>query len=292
MSAASGDAGVRLSHDPAVEVPRSPAPAKPSRPRSRTFSRATKRALPAISVLVFLGIWQIVGGRINPILLATPSKVGEAFVDINREGLLWPAFSRAMEVLGAGLGIASVGGIALGVLMGRSETAYRVFSPYVAFFQATPLIALTPLVVIWFGIGFEAEVAVTAMLAVWSIIINTSEGVRMTPDSLLDMSRIYHANERSVIRDIAVPHAIPYIFAGLRIGLAKAMIGVIIAEMDVSLKGLGGLVENFGNSFETARLLAAIITSSFVGVIGTVILEIVRRRAAPWAGKSRVRTQV
>jgi NitT/TauT family transport system permease protein len=106
------------------------------------------------------------------------------------------------------------------------------------------------------------------------------------------MSRIYHANERSVIRDIAVPHAIPYIFAGLRIGLAKAMIGVIIAEMDVSLKGLGGLVENFGNSFETARLLAAIITSSFVGVIGTVILEIVRRRAAPWAGKSRVRTQV
>jgi len=291
MSAAREDAVALTSQGSLVTgpppVPSSELPRRPGLLRRQGF----KRLLPIISVLIFLAVWQIVGSRINPILLATPSAVGQAFVDINREGLLWPAFSRAMEVLVVGLGIAGVAGIAIGVLMGRSDTAYRTLNPYVAFFQATPLIALTPLVVIWFGIGFQSEVAVTVLLAVWSVIINTSEGVRNTPESLLDMARIYQASERSIIRQIALPHAIPYMFAGLRIALAKGMIGVIIAEMDVSLKGLGGLVEDFGNSFQTARLLAAIITSSCVGVIGTIILELVRRRVAPWAGRSQAKTQ-
>lgn len=291
MSAAREDAALLPGQSPVVSSPPPVGSADPSKWRALTRGRGVKKLLPVVSVLVFLTIWQIVGARINPILLATPSAVGQAFVDINREGLLWPAFSRAMEVLVVGLGIAGVAGIAIGVLMGRSDTAYRTLNPYVAFFQATPLIALTPLVVIWFGIGFQSEVAVTVLLAVWSVIINTSEGVRNTPESLLDMARIYQASERSVIRQIALPHAIPYMFAGLRIALAKGMIGVIIAEMDVSLKGLGGLVEDFGNSFQTARLLAAIITSSCVGVIGTIVLELVRRRVAPWAGRSKAKTQ-
>jgi NitT/TauT family transport system permease protein len=242
-------------------------------------------ALPILSVVVFLILWQVIGSGINPILLATPSAVAGAFVDLIRDGTLWPAFLRAMEVLAVGFGLAAVAGIALGVLMGRSETAYRVANPYVSFFQATPLIALTPLVVIWFGIGFDSEIAITFLLAVWSIIINTAEGVRTTPGTLLDMARIYHISEWSVIRNIAVPHAVPFIFAGLSIGLAKGLVGVIIGEMDISLKGLGGLITNFGDAFQTAPLLAAIISSSTVGVIGVVIIEVVRRRIAPWANR-------
>ena len=262
-------------------------------PREALRALAARSAtLPILSVVVFLTIWQIVGAGINPILLATPLAVAGAFGDITRDGTLVPAFLRAMEVLGVGFGLSAVVGIAVGVLMGRSETANRVLTPYVSFFQATPLIGLVPLVVIWFGIGFQSEVAVTFLLAVWSIIINTSEGVKNTPETLLDMARVYHASERSVIRDIAMPHAVPFIFAGLRIALAKALIGVIIAEMDVSLKGLGGLIQNFGDAFQTASLMAAIITSSLVGVVGTVVLELLRRRIAPWASRSNTHTQV
>lgn len=250
-----------------------------------------KAVLPVVSVIVFLGLWQLFGSNINPILLATPSAVGGAFVEIAKDGTLGPAFLRAMEVLGVGFALAAVVGIAVGVLMGRSDAARRVLNPYVSFFQATPLIALTPLVVIWVGIGFQAEVAITFLLAVWSIIINTQEGVRNTPSTLLDMARIYQASGSSVIRNIALPYAIPYIFAGLRIGLAKGLIGVIIGEMDISLKGLGGLITNYGDAFQTAQLLAAIISSSLVGVIGTVILEVVRRRIAPWAKRVDVRGQ-
>lgn len=242
-----------------------------------------KGVLPVVSVIVFLLLWQAFGSTVNPILLATPTSVGDAFVQITRDGSLGPAFLHAMAVLASGFALAAVVGIALGILMGRNEAAHRVLNPYVSFFQATPLIALTPLVVIWFGIDFQAEVAITFLLAVWSIIINTEEGIRNTPQNLLDMARIYQASRWSVIRNIAVPFAIPYIFAGLRIGIAKGLVGVIIGEMDISLKGLGGLIQNYGDAFQTAELMAAIISSSLVGVLGTVVLEIIRRRIAPWA---------
>lgn len=254
--------------------------------------RSVRRVLPVASVLVFLLTWQLVGERTNPILLSTPTSVAQAFGKMWSQGILVPAFLHAMAVLGTGLGLAAVIGVALGVLMGRSATFYSVFSPYVAFFQATPLVALVPLMVIWFGIGFSAEVAVTFMLGIWSIIINTTEGVRNTPTTLLDMARLYHVKERSVVLHIALPNALPYIFAGFRIALAKGLIGVIIAEMDVTLKGLGGLAENYGSSFQTAFLLATIITSSCVGVIGAIILDLLRRRVAPWAAKSDVERKV
>jgi ABC-type nitrate/sulfonate/bicarbonate transport system permease component len=251
-----------------------------------------RTTLPIVSVIVFLALWQVLGSRINPILLATPSAVGSSFVDIVRTGTLVYAFLRALEVLAVGFSIAAVVGIAVGLAMGRNETIGRILDPYVSFFQATPLIALTPLVVIWTGIGFTAEVTITFLLAVWSVIINTAEGTRNTPTILLDMARVYHATERSVVRNVAMPHALPYIFAGLRIALAKALIGVIIGEMDVSLKGLGGLIVNYGDAFQTAPLLASIVSSSLVGVIGTIILEVLRRRLAPWSTSGHVHTQV
>jgi NitT/TauT family transport system permease protein len=218
--------------------------------------------------------------------------VWHAFLNLINDGTLGPAFARAMEVLGTGFGIAAAAGIIIGVLMGRSTIARNVLNPYVSFFQATPLIALTPLVVIWTGIGFESEVLITVLLAVWSIIINTSEGIRNTPVNLLDMARVYRSSELSIVRNVAVPHAIPYIFAGLRIGLAKGLIGVIIGEMDISLKGLGGLIQDSGDAFQTAPLLAAIVCSSLVGVAGTIVLEVLRRRIAPWSTSSDAHRKV
>ena len=268
-----------------------------SRPRKGSGSSSRRRLVKGIgiqvlSVVIFLSIWQIAGSHVNPILLATPTRVWHAFVNLIQDGTLGPAFLRAMEVLGTGFGIGAIAGVVIGIVMGRSTVARSILNPYVSFFQATPLIALTPLVVIWTGIGFESEVLITVLLAVWSIIINTSEGIRNTPVTLLDMARVYRSSELSVVRNVALPHAIPYIFAGLRIGLAKALIGVIIGEMDISLKGLGGLIQDSGDAFQTAPLLAAIISSSLVGVIGTVILELLRRRIAPWANTTDAHRKV
>lgn len=246
------------------------------------------RALPLLSVVVFLCVWQFLGRNIDPILLASPTAVIGAFADLLTSGQLWPAFSTAMGDLAVGYGAAIVVGIAVGIFMGRSITIERILNPYVNFFQATPLIALVPLVVIWFGVGFEARVIVTFLLAVWSVIINTATGVKQTPDSLIDVGRIYKFNRRQTVLTIALPNAVPSIFAGMRIALGKALIGVLISQMEISVTGLGGLVVNYGNAFKTAYLLAAIITASLVGVVAAVILEVLRSLLFPWTKVDRV----
>jgi NitT/TauT family transport system permease protein len=157
-----------------------------------------------------------------------------------------------------------------------------MLNPYVNFFQATPLIALVPLVVIWFGVELKARVAVVFILAVWSIIINTTTGVKDTAPALLDVGRIYKLNPFQVVTNVQLPNAVPHIFAGLRIALGKALIGVMIAQMEISVTGLGGIVINYGNAFKTAYLLAGVVTASLVGVVAAALLEVIRKRVFPW----------
>lgn len=250
---------------------------QPKNFRARWYS-----ALPVISVIAVIAIWQEIGGRLNPYLLSTPARVATAFGDLAANGQLWHAFIISMEDFWVGYILAVIVGIGAGILMGRSPTIERIANPYINFFQATPLIALVPLIIIWFGVGFEARVAVTFTLGVWSIIINTHMGVKSTPANLLDVARIYKFSRRQTVREIALPNAVPHIFAGLRIGLGKALIGMMIAEMEVSLSGLGGLVTNYGNDFKTAYLLAGVFTASLVGVICAVLLDVTRRIFFPW----------
>jgi NitT/TauT family transport system permease protein len=245
-------------------------------------SRAWYVLLPILSLVVFFTAWQIAGGRVNPILLSTPTAVARAFWDLLQSGQLAPAFGDAMRDLAIGYGLAAVVGITAGLAMGRSPVLERIFDPYINFFQATPLIALVPLIVIWFGVNLQARVAITFILGVWSVIINTTTGVKQTPPSLLDVGRIYKFNRRQTILRIQLPNAVPHIFAGLRIGLGKALIGVMIAQMEISVSGLGGLVVNYGNAFKTAYLLAAVATASLVGVVAAAALELTRKRLFPW----------
>ena len=202
--------------------------------------------------------------------------------DLLTNGTLLPAFGTTLKDLAIGYGLAIVVGVLAGIAMGRSPVLERIFDPYINFFQATPLIALVPLIVIWFGVGPTARVAVTFLLAIWSIIINTTTGVKQTPTTLLDVGRIYKLNRLQVIARIQLPNAVPSIFAGLRIALGKALIGVMIAQMEVSISGLGGIVEDYGNAFRTAYLLAGVVTASLVGVVAAVALEVIRKTAFPW----------
>ncbi len=252
------------------------------RRRSIAYTRGGRIGLPIASVLIFGLVWQYIGMHTNPILFTTPVKVGQAFWDLLRTGQLWPAFYGALRDLGIGYGLGAVVGIVVGIAMGRSPVVERMLNPYVNFFQATPLIALVPLVVIWFGVNLQARVAVVFILSVWSIIINTSTGVKDTSPALLDVGRIYKLNPLQVVGNVQLPSAVPHIFAGLRIALGKGLIGVMIAQMEISVTGLGGIVVNYGNAFKTAYLLAGVVTASLVGVIAAMLLEVIRKRVFPW----------
>jgi NitT/TauT family transport system permease protein len=252
------------------------------RGRSIAYTRAGRIGLPLVSILIFGLIWEYVGRHTNPILFTTPVKVAQAFWDLLKQGQLWPAFYGALRDLGIGYGLAAAVGIVVGMAMGRSPVLEKMLNPYVNFFQATPLIALVPLVVIWFGVELKARVAVVFILAVWSIIINTTTGVKDTAPALLDVGRIYKLNPFQVVTNVQLPNAVPHIFAGLRIALGKALIGVMIAQMEISVTGLGGIVINYGNAFKTAYLLAGVVTASLVGVVAAALLEVIRKRVFPW----------
>jgi NitT/TauT family transport system permease protein len=235
-----------------------------------------------LSVIVFLILWEIACRNINPILMPQPSRVLGAFADLIRRGVLQEAFVISLQDMAYGYFIAVGIGTVLGILMGRSRTAERIISPYVSFFMATPTIALVPLVVIWFGFGLSARVFLVATVAIWAIAINTMTGIKVTSRSMREVAHAFRLSEQQFVRWMALPNALPYIFAGLRVALGRAVVGMIVAEMTMELTGLGGLVMIYGNAFKTAHLIAGVITSAVFAVVMAGLMDIISDRVFPW----------
>lgn len=240
------------------------------------------------SLGVFLVVWQILGMRSDPISFSTPVRVVAAYIDLLHTGELQAALPQAMADLLVGYVLAVIVGITLGVLIGWSRTVEAVLNPYVNFALATPLVAVIPIIVIFFGIGWESRILTVFVLAMWKIVVNTATGMKTTPKVLREMARVYHLTELQVVREVMLLNAVPSIFAGLRIGLASALIGMIIAESEISVTGLGGLILYYGTQFKTAYLLAGICTASFVGALTITILGLVQARAFPWVAATTV----
>lgn len=252
------------------------------------FRLSRRRTLQAASVAVFLVIWQIVGTRSDPISFSTPLKVIGAFADLISTGELQAVIPQAFADLFVGYLLAVVVGIGLGALIGWNSTLETVLNPYINFALATPLVATIPIIVIFFGIGWEARILSVFVLAMWKILVNTATGMKTTPRVLREMALVYHLTEFQLVREVMLLNAVPAIFAGLRIGLASALIGMIIAESEISVTALGGLILYYGTQFETAYLLAGIFTSSFIGVIAISVLGLIQRRAFPWVAETTV----
>ncbi len=235
-----------------------------------------------LSVIIFLVLWEIACRNINPILMPQPSRVLGAFADLIRRGVLQEAFVISLQDMAYGYFIAVGIGTVLGILMGRSRMAEKIISPYVSFFMATPTIALVPLVVIWFGFGLSARVFLVATVAIWAIAINTMTGIKVTSRSMREVAHAFRLSEQQFVRWMALPNALPYMFAGLRVALGRAVVGMIVAEMTMELTGLGGLVMIYGNAFKTAHLIAGVITSAVFAVVMAGLMDIISDRVFPW----------
>lgn len=235
-----------------------------------------------LSVVVLLAVWQVACRNVNPILMPQPSKVVLAFVDLVKKGTLQKAFLISLQDMFYGYFIAVGVGTLLGVLMGRFRTVEKVLSPYVSFFMATPTIALVPVVVIWFGFGLSARVFLVATVSVWAITINTMTGIKVTSRSMREVAHAFGLSEQQFVRWMALPNALPYIFAGLRVALGRAVVGMIVSEMTMELTGLGGMVMIYGNAFKTAHLIAGVITSAVFAVFIAGLMDIISDRAFPW----------
>jgi NitT/TauT family transport system permease protein len=241
----------------------------------------------AVSVVVVLGTWEVLGAQINPIFLSTPSRIAVALFNLVRTGELLVALRLSLLGLVIGFAAAVVIGVPMGVLMGRSRTVAAALEPWVNALYVTPRVALIPLLLIWFGIGFEAQLVVIFLSSVFPLIINSYAGVREISSNLVDTARAFCASERQLFFEVILPASVPFIMTGLRLGIGQAVIGMIVAQMFLALSGLGKLLVNYGDFYKTDYVFAVVIVIGLLGVVLTEGVKIVERRFAHWKETER-----
>lgn len=236
----------------------------------------------AISVIVVIGGWEIIGRQINPLFMSYPTAIVAAAGRMIADGELGAAMMSSLQTLLVGFTLASVIGIGLGLLIGRYKLFDAATDWLVSALYATPLIAIIPLVILWFGLGDTAKLFIVTLLSVFPVLINTAAGVRNVPQQLIDVSTAFHANEHQVFTKIILPSAVPYMMTGLRLGIGRAIIGMVAAEFFTAITGLGALIVKFGNQYDTASMFVPILILMLMGIGLTALVRRAEDAFAPW----------
>ena len=238
-------------------------------------------------VAVILILWEIFGPMVNPIFFTYPSMIAIAFYDLTISGELPYYLGQSLEVMVYGLSIAIAVGIPLGIAMARFRRLDWALDLPINALYATPLVAVVPLLVLWFGIYLKAKIIVVFLFAVFPVLINTYQGVRECDKNMLEVARSFRSSERRMWQDVLLPFAVPYIIAGIRLAIGRGLIGMIIAEFYTTITGLGFMITKYANQFEMDKTFVPVIVLMVLGVSLTTILKWIGRRIAPWSQANR-----
>ncbi|HTM10518.1 MAG TPA: ABC transporter permease [Verrucomicrobiae bacterium] len=241
----------------------------------------------AVSVVAVISLWEYFGRDVNPLFLSYPSAIARAFVQLLGAGQFMQQARGSLEVYLAGLSAALVVGIVLGLLMGRYRLAEYLLDPFVYALDATPRVALIPILLLWFGLGAPAKIAVVFLSGVFPVLMNTFSGVRTVSAGLVEVGRAYGAREGKIFTKIIVPASLPFIMAGVRLAVGRALIGIITAEMFAAVTGLGALLVRYSSALATDKFFVPVIFLALLGVILTRAVELLEKRFAPWKETER-----
>ena len=191
------------------------------------------------SMVTVISVWEFVGRRSSPLFLSPPTAVVKAGAAMIVTGELLGALASSLQTVVIGFFTAAAVGIVLGLLIGRYRAVDAATDWLINALYATPLVALIPLVILWLGLGDLAKLFVVTILSVFPVLINTAAGVRNVPRALIDVSTAFAANERQVFVKIILPSAVPYMMTGLRLGIGRAIIGMVVADFLPRSRALG-----------------------------------------------------
>ena len=269
-------------------------------PRSTTRQAGNtappRRALPrwvitAIALCIFLLFWEYFGRRINPIFGSYPTAIFAASIELVRNGKLAVALVQSLQPFLLGYGIAILVGVPLGLVLGRFAVVEAALGIFVTGGYAMPLVALVPLLILWFGLGFAVKAAVIFLMSIFPIVINTWLGVKSVPKALIEVGKSLVASDTVILRRIVLPATLPYIMAGIRLAVGRAVVGMVVAEFFTAISGLGGIIINAGNNFDTATMFVPIIVLMAIAVGFNHLVGWLERVIAPWqaeiAGRDR-----
>jgi ABC-type nitrate/sulfonate/bicarbonate transport system permease component len=234
------------------------------------------------SVVVLLSAWEFFGRDVNPVFGSYPSAIAEAAWQLARTGKLWTALLDSLRPFLLGYGLAIVIGVPLGLVTGRFRTVEAAIGIYITAGYAMPLVALVPLLVLWLGLGFAVKVAIIFLMALFPICINTWLGVTAVPKSLIEVGKSFVAPDTVILRRIVLPATLPYIMAGIRLAVGRAVVAMVIAEFFTSISGLGAIIITSANNFDTATMFVPIVILMVMAIGLTYLIGAVERWVAPW----------
>jgi ABC-type nitrate/sulfonate/bicarbonate transport system permease component len=239
-------------------------------------------ALRFLSVMILALFWELAGRTGNARLLPPLSAVATAWFDLLISGQLFQALAISLQALAIGFGLSVVLGVPLGLLMGRYRRLNEFLEIYMAAMLTVPMISFIPFLVIAFGLGLHSRVWIVFLFAFAYIAINTTAGVRNVEPTYTEMARSFGARERDLFLKVILPAALPMIMAGIRLGMGRAVLGMVTSEMILAVVGFGAMLMTFSASFNSPALFATILSIVLLAVALLALIQYLDRRLIPW----------
>jgi NitT/TauT family transport system permease protein len=234
----------------------------------------------AFAAVLFVVAWKavVVFGNYPTFILPPPEMVGARLVEAWAEGTMTPHALATLSEIGWGLLVGGSLGVVIGYLLARSPLAERLFSPYLVAAQATPILAIAPLLVLWLGTGLAAKVVICALIVFFPVAVATMVGIRSVDGRLLELGRSLRATRWQIVRHLEVPAALPQILGGMRVGATLAVIGAVVGEWAGADRGLGYLINLARSSlFDIPLMFATLVTIAAIGILLYLAVVLVER---------------
>jgi NitT/TauT family transport system permease protein len=254
----------------------------------RFYLNQEKKILGTAAVILFLSTWELVGNvyqLVNPMFMSAPSLIIKAGYQLFSSGEIWNDLRvSGVEFLG-GYFLSVAVAIPFGIACGWYKRMAYWFDPFVNALYSTPRVALLPLVIIWLGIGILSKVGIIFLGAVFPIMINARDGVKTTPHNLLTAAKSFGASEWQIFRSVVLPSTVPFIISGLRLGVGRALVGVMVGELYAATAGIGFMITVAGATFQTDKVFVGVLVFAITGMISMELLGKLEKRFSSWRPK-------
>src|SRR5262252_946104 len=234
-----------------------------------------------VAVLLF---WEALArsGLVDPLFISSPTRVAQTGWGLLQDSEFWNDLSVSGTEFLLGYGLAVAVAIPLGLAIGMSRRLQYMLSPFVDTLNAVPRVTLLPLIIIWSGIGIWSKVVVVFLGAVIPILVNTQSGVKASEARFIRVARSFSASRLKIFSSIVLPGTVPFVFTGLKYGAGRALLGVVVGELYASTAGVGHMIAESGNTFQTDTLLFGVLLFTLSGLVITGILDRLERHFEPW----------
>jgi NitT/TauT family transport system permease protein len=257
---------------------------KPLRPTAARFIKRTRLWLTPLSLILALVFWDLVVrmADLPPFILPSPLRVGQRFLQASGDGTLLRHTAATLTAVTLGLMAGALLATVFGYLIAKSTLFEKLVAPYLVASQAIPIVAIAPLLVIWFGPGMGSKVLICGLIVFFPVLVNTVVGLRAVPDDLRALMQSLHATPLQNLRHLEIPAALPVFLGGLRVGATLSVIGGVVGELVGSDRGLGFLINVGRGQYDTALVFVAIFTLVTLALALYGLVVLMEQRLLSW----------